>query len=105
MTATSTGDAQTWVLFVACDLAQGWTWAKKRLAFCELMQDGEDEGCLRLHSLPKPAQAAVIRDVLGIQKKRRELSAAELERLNAGPVARRVFEPSDAQTRPPRYPY
>jgi hypothetical protein len=83
------GDGKSWVLYVACDSGQGWTWAKKRLvAFCEVTQDCDEEGCLRLHELPTPAQAAIIRDLLGIQK-RREVSAAELERLRAFAFERR----------------
>jgi hypothetical protein len=75
-------DGKTWVLFVSCPSGLHWTKRKQRLSFCQVTQDGEDEGCLRLHQLPTPEQAAVIRDILGIQK-RREVSAAELERLKA----------------------
>jgi hypothetical protein len=76
------GDGKSWVLFVACRSKQGWTSSKNRLAFCTVTQDGEDEGCLRLHQLPTPEQANVIRDVLGLWK-RRDVSAAERERLSA----------------------
>jgi hypothetical protein len=34
-----------------------WTGIKKRLGFCRLTQDGNDEGCLYLERLPK-AEAA-----------------------------------------------
>jgi hypothetical protein len=47
-----------------------WTNVKRRLGFCRLMQDGDDEGCLRLDRLPTPVEAEAIRDVLGIQRKR-----------------------------------
>jgi hypothetical protein len=63
------GDGKSWVLSVACNSARHWTSTKKRLGFCEVTQDGDDEGCLRLHRLPTPEQATVIRDVLGIRKK------------------------------------
>jgi len=43
-------------------------------------QDGDNEGCLRLHQLPTPEQVSVIRDVLGIRK-RQEISEATRERL------------------------
>src|SRR5262249_29053766 len=77
------GDNRTWVLFVACRSALHWTHTKKRLGFCKVTQDGGDnEGCLRLFDLPTPDQAEIIRDVLGIQK-RREVSAEVLERLKA----------------------
>src|SRR4029077_18629438 len=47
-----------------------WTWFKKRLAFCELTQDGDSEGCFRLHRLPTPAEAEEVRDIVGIRKGR-----------------------------------
>ena len=47
-----------------------WTNIKRRLAFCRLMQDGDDEGCLRLDRLPTSAEAALIREALGIRKRR-----------------------------------
>jgi hypothetical protein len=73
------GDRRSWVLFVECETAKQWTWAKKRLAFCEVTQNGDEGGCLRLHTLPTPAQAAVIRDVVGIRK-RVEYAPDELAR-------------------------
>jgi hypothetical protein len=42
-------------------------------------QDGDDEGCLRLHRLPTPEQSTVIRDALGIRKKM-EFAPEDLER-------------------------
>ena len=76
------GDGQTWVLWVGCRSARHWTSTKQRLDFCQVTQDGEDEGTLRLHALPTPEQAIIIRDVLGIQK-RREVSPEDLARLKA----------------------
>jgi hypothetical protein len=76
------GDGKSWVLFVACRSARHWTATKQRLGFCEVTQDGDDEGCLRLHQLPTAARATVIRDALGIRK-RAELGAEELERRRA----------------------
>jgi hypothetical protein len=64
------GDGKTWLLFVACHSARAWTAAKARLSFCELTQDGDDEGTFRLHTLPTPDQAAAIRTALGIRKRR-----------------------------------
>jgi hypothetical protein len=49
------GDGSSWVLWLTCHSPQAWTWAKKRLAFCEVTQDGDDEGCLRLREQPTPA--------------------------------------------------
>jgi hypothetical protein len=45
-----------------------WTYAKKRLGFCRLTQNGDDEGCLHLDRLPTEPEAEIIRDVLGIRK-------------------------------------
>jgi hypothetical protein len=72
------GDGSTWVLSVRCRSKQGWTIAKRRLDFCAPTQDGDDEGCLRLHRLPTADQAEVIRDILGIRK-RVEYSPETLE--------------------------
>lgn len=76
------GDGKGWVLWVGCRSPLHWTHTKRRLSFCEVTQDGDDEGCLRLHRLPTAAQAEVIRDVLGIRK-RTELAPDELERRRA----------------------
>jgi hypothetical protein len=76
------GDGKSWVLYVACRSARHWTSTKPRLGFCEMRLDCETEGTLRLHRLPTAEQAAVIRDVLGIEK-RREISDATRERLRA----------------------
>jgi hypothetical protein len=40
-----------------------WTWAKKRLPFAPVTQDGDDEGILRLEQLPTADQAIEIRDI------------------------------------------
>ena len=79
--ASTWGDGKTWQLLVSGEnvTAMRWTWAKKRLAFCEVTQDGDSEGCFRLHRLPTPAEAEVIRSVLGIWKKV-EWSPEELAR-------------------------
>jgi hypothetical protein len=69
----SWSDGKTWALWVHCRSPRHWTATKRRLAFCELTQDCDEEGCLRLRRLPTPAEAVVIRDVLGIRK-RAELS-------------------------------
>jgi hypothetical protein len=54
--------------------------AKRNLVFCRLTQDGTGEGIFLLDRLPTTEEAEVIRDILVIAKKR-EVSAAELERL------------------------
>jgi hypothetical protein len=78
----TSGDGRSWIVFVACRSPQHWTWTKKKLSFCQLTQDGDAEGCLRLRVLPTPERAKSIRSALGIQK-RRKVSATALERLKA----------------------
>jgi hypothetical protein len=78
----SWGNSKSWALYVSCNSGQHWTWAKKKLAFCTLTQDADNEGVLRLDQLPTPDQAEAIRDALGIQK-RREVSTGVLERLRS----------------------
>jgi hypothetical protein len=47
-----------------------WTSLKKKLAFCQLTQDGDDEGFLILGRLPSKEEAAIIREAVGIRKAR-----------------------------------
>lgn len=68
-------------LFCSPGSARAWGFAKKALDFCAVTQDGDDEGFLRLDDLPTPEQAVVIRDKLGIRK-RRVMTEEELERLS-----------------------
>lgn len=82
------GDCKTWALWVGCRSARHWTATKQRLAFLQVTQDGDDEGCFRLHELPAAEQAEVIRDALGIRK-RVELSEDELARRRAWGAAQR----------------
>jgi len=69
-------DGKSWVLSLGCRSATHWTYTKRRLAFCRVTQDGEDEGCFTVE------QAEVIRDVLGIRK-RVDIAPEELERRRA----------------------
>ena len=55
-----------------------WKNAKAKLSFCQITQDGDWEGCLRLDRLPTAAEAKAIRDTLGIRK-RRHLSAEQMD--------------------------
>jgi hypothetical protein len=94
----TSGDGRSWVVFVACRSPQHWTWTKKRLSFCQMTQDGDAEGCLRLLDLPTPEQAKSIRSALGLPK-RREVSAGVQERLKAFSFQRRprsepILEPN-----------
>lgn len=76
------GDGKSWQLVVAPEeIITKWQWTsfKKRLSFCELTQDGDEEGCFRLHRLPTSAETEVIRDIIGIRK-RIDYSPEELAR-------------------------
>jgi hypothetical protein len=68
-------------LYCSPGSSRGWTYAKRALFFCEVTQDGDDEGFLKLRRLPTDAEAEIIRDKLGIRKKR-EVSEFEKERLS-----------------------
>lgn len=72
------GDGESWVLYVGSGSKHKWFKDKKRLSFCQLIQNGDDEGTLRLFELPTPEQSIAIRFVLGI-KKRRSYSPEVLE--------------------------
>jgi hypothetical protein len=52
-----------------------WTRVKKRLSFCRLIQDGDDEGIMILRNLPTAAQAEAIREAIGLHKKRQVAEA------------------------------
>jgi hypothetical protein len=71
-------DDQGFLLYVtAPGSPRRWSLVKRRLAFCSLKQDGDDEGCLYLDRLPEPAEAELIREALGIRN-RRHLSPEQL---------------------------
>jgi len=61
---------------------RGWSFAKSAMAFAKPTQDGDGEGCLFMDRLPTEAEAAIIRDKIGIPKKR-EIDEATLARLHA----------------------
>jgi hypothetical protein len=49
---------------------QRWKKAKRQLAAATVTQDGEEGGILRLDRLPTVAEAELIRDLIGIRKRR-----------------------------------
>ena len=57
-----------------------WGNIKAQLCFAVLTQEGDDEGIYRLERLPSEAEAGVIRDCLGIRRKRK-VTAETLQRL------------------------
>lgn len=68
---------------------------KKDLSFCKLTQDGDTEGYFFLDRLPTEAEAGIIRERLGIRR-RRAMSEARLASLRqAGAKSR--FQPSGSK--------
>lgn len=70
--ASTWGDGTSWQLVVTPDQEisiRQWTAHKKRLSFCEVTQDGGQEGVFRLHRLPTSDEAEVVRDIVGIRKR------------------------------------
>jgi hypothetical protein len=64
-------DGQGFLLYVSTlESPRRWTMVKRRLAFCHLKQDGDEEGCLRLDRFPTSEEAELIREALGIRKRR-----------------------------------
>jgi hypothetical protein len=63
------GDGKSWSVYVIGRSARHWTAIKRRVAFMTVTQDGDEEGCLRLFSLPTPQEAVAIRDVMGLRKR------------------------------------
>ena len=71
--------------FQLCCMYEGalaWTWAKKKMPFAHVAQDGDAEGVLRMSRLPTRTEANAIRSYLGIAK-RRVLSEGGLARLRS----------------------
>ena len=67
-------------LYCAPGSVRAWNFAKRAMSFAKVTQDGGEEGFLHMDRLPTPDEAAVIRDRLGIRK-RRELSEGTLQAL------------------------
>ena len=68
------------MLYVFCRSKRHSSATKRKLSFCCVTQDGDEEGCLRLYQLPSTQQAAVIRDALGLRKPQ-EISDKRREQL------------------------
>jgi hypothetical protein len=71
-------------MFVMTETPRQWSSAKKALGFAKVCNDGDTVGALILPRLPSPAEAALIRQYLGIRKRRiitEEAKAAAVARL------------------------
>jgi len=73
-------DGDGWLIVVAtAESPRRWTNVKHRLRpFCRITQDGDDEGCLHLDRLPAQHQADLIREAIGVRRKR-SMSPAALQ--------------------------
>jgi hypothetical protein len=82
--------------------ARRWTNVKARLAgLCQLTQDGDDEGALRIDRLPAPHEAGVIREALGIKRKRQLSAEAKVslaQRLSEKPTGSPSDGPGSARS-------
>jgi hypothetical protein len=82
-------DGAGYLLIVMSDeSARRWNSVKARLHFCYLLNDGDDEGCFHLDRLPTPAEVAVIREALGIRKRRHLSDDAKAKAQSAAERAR-----------------
>ena len=59
----------SWHLVVDETTPRKWGLIKNRLLFCELTQDGAEEGCFRLKRAPTASEAIEIRDIIGLRQK------------------------------------
>jgi hypothetical protein len=67
---SSWGDGETFLIYVGCRSSKHWIATKKRLEFCKVTQDGDEEGCLRLFELPTANQAQSLRKALQIHQRK-----------------------------------
>jgi hypothetical protein len=91
-------DGEGWLIVVATDeSSRRWTNVKRRLSFCRITQDGDDEGCLHLDRLPTIAEADLIRDAIHVKRKRR-YAPEQLAAMSARLSKVRTSGPSVAHT-------
>ena len=64
-------EANAYYFMVRCRSSKTWNHLKRRLSFCTLTQDGDDEGVFRLSGLPNETQAGLLRTALGLPLRRR----------------------------------
>jgi hypothetical protein len=64
-------DGSEFLLYISTEESpRRWNNIKQRLGFCRVSKNGDTEGCLRLDRLPTPTEAAMIREAIGIRRKR-----------------------------------
>lgn len=82
-------------LFYNPETPRAYGFGKKELSFCKLTQDGDTDGYFFLDRLPTEAEAGVIRERLGIRR-RRAMSEASLAALRQAGV-KSQFRPSGSK--------
>ena len=80
-------EANTFYLYCAPGTVRAWGAAKKLLHFCEVTQDGDDEGCFRLPVSPSTVEAGKIRQVAGLRL-RRSVTPSVRRNLDKGKATR-----------------
>jgi hypothetical protein len=66
-------DGKGWLIVATDESIRRWTNVKRRLSFCRITQDGDDDGCLHLDRLPSAAEAELIRDAVHVKRKRQRV--------------------------------
>lgn len=61
-------DGHSFYAYLKLPSSRRWEFAKRKLHFLFLTQDGDEEGVFRLKALPTAEQAAVLRKALGFRK-------------------------------------
>ena len=96
-------DGKGYLIVVQTDeSSRRWTNVKRRLSFCRVTQDGDDEGCLHLDRLPTAAEAALILEAIHIRRCKHlspEVLAAMSDRLSKvrdnSPSSGQIIRPID----------
>ena len=88
----------TFLIYVVCRSAKHWTYAKRQLAFCRVIQDGDEEGVLQLDRLPSPGEAEVIRTYIGLRQTR-QVSPEQALRLRPGRPLQAAKSPDERDER------
>ena len=78
------GDDKSFMLYVAKHSVRAWTEAKKKLYFCEVTQDGDQEGILKLSGDITQEEIQIIREVVGLKEQRHLSEEARLALIQRG---------------------
>lgn len=79
-------DSKLWHVLVSCDSKRLWSATKSKLKFMMVSQDGDTEGIMKLERMPLPKEAAIVRKVLGLNKRPALTEEARAELVRRGNV-------------------